>query len=82
MGHALLGDDTYGPGNAAAAKLVAGKRSSLLPRLRALLDAFGRPALHARTLGFTHPITGQRLQFDSELPADFRQLLEGLSPQQ
>ncbi len=30
----------------------------------------GRQALHAATLGFDHPETGERLRFDSELPAD------------
>ena len=35
-----------------------------------------RHALHAKTLGFVHPRTGQELFFDSELPADMEQLLE------
>lgn len=33
-------------------------------------------ALHAKVLGFDHPITGEYLEFDSELPAYFQQLLE------
>ncbi|WP_035842640.1 RluA family pseudouridine synthase [Crocinitomix catalasitica] len=33
-------------------------------------------ALHAKTLGLTHPTTGERLFFDSELPTGFTQLLE------
>lgn len=37
-----------------------------------LVEALGRPALHAKSLGFTHPITGQRLQFTSDLPPDFQ----------
>lgn len=36
----------------------------------------GRPALHAGALGFTHPRTGERLQFDAGLPADLAELLE------
>ncbi len=36
----------------------------------------GRQALHARALGFQHPITGQALSFDSGLPADFSAALE------
>lgn len=36
-----------------------------------LLADLGRPALHAKSLGFTHPITGDRLQFTSDLPQDF-----------
>ena len=36
-------------------------------RSKQLLDALGRPALHAKSLGFTHPITGKDLQFDSQV---------------
>lgn len=35
------------------------------------LKELNRPALHAQTLGFTHPLSGERMQFTSELPADF-----------
>ncbi len=35
----------------------------------------GRPFLHAETLGFEHPETGQWMQFSSELPADLADLL-------
>lgn len=38
--------------------------------------AAGRPMLHAATLGFTHPTTGEHLAFESALPADFRAILE------
>lgn len=34
--------------------------------------------LHARLLGFVHPRTGEYMEFESELPADFRQVLEKL----
>lgn len=78
IGHPLLADDTYSAGNAAAARALAGRRASLAPRLKAALDAFSRPALHALTLGFDHPVTGDRLQFESQLPGDFLQLLEEL----
>ena len=36
---------------------------------RALKD-LARPALHAQTLGFTHPMSGARMQFTSDLPPD------------
>ena len=39
-------------------------------------DAMPRHALHAKTLGFTHPKTGKWLQFDSELPEDFTTVLD------
>ena len=62
IGHPLLGDPVYG-------------RSP--PRLRPLLSSLGfrRQALHAAELGFIHPVTGEKLHFASELPADMQQLL-------
>jgi 23S rRNA pseudouridine1911/1915/1917 synthase len=39
-----------------------------------------RPMLHARTLGFTHPRTGERMVFEQEPPADFRAMVESLRP--
>ena len=35
-----------------------------------------RQALHAKTLGFEHPRTGERMSFDSEIPADMQALIE------
>ena len=35
-----------------------------------------RQALHAKSLTFDHPVTGKRLSFDSDLPADMRQVIE------
>jgi 23S rRNA pseudouridine1911/1915/1917 synthase len=39
-----------------------------------------RPFLHAAELAFDHPVTGERLEFRSELPPDLAGLLAGLSP--
>lgn len=83
LGHPLLGDDTYGGGSAAAAAalsagLPAARRAQRAAAATALVAALGRPALHAKTLGFTHPITGERLQFDSELPPDLQAALDAL----
>ncbi len=39
-------------------------------------QAMPRMALHAKSLGFTHPVSGKRLYFESELPADFSTVLE------
>lgn len=65
IGHALLGDPVYG---------------RTPPRLRSLLAdlEFRRQALHARELGFVHPVSGERLHWHSELPADLRELLDAL----
>ncbi|PZN94260.1 MAG: RluA family pseudouridine synthase [Alphaproteobacteria bacterium] len=66
IGHALLGDAVYGrtPG-------------SLAGDLQAL--NFRRQALHAATLGFVHPVTQEKLSFESALPADIVELIGRLS---
>jgi 23S rRNA pseudouridine1911/1915/1917 synthase len=46
--------------------------------LLARLD-FRRQALHAATLGFTHPVSGDRMRFSSDLPTDMTELIEGVS---
>ncbi len=68
IGHALMGDPTYG-----------GRRrlSSIAPGAEAG-NTFARQALHAETLGFTHPVSGESLQFSSPVPDDFERLLEAL----
>jgi 23S rRNA pseudouridine1911/1915/1917 synthase len=38
-----------------------------------------RPFLHAQTLGFTHPTSGERLTFQCELPPDLTELLDRCS---
>ncbi|AZI38291.1 RluA family pseudouridine synthase [Caenibius tardaugens NBRC 16725] len=63
IGHALLGDPTYGRPN-----------SKLKPLLTAL--QFRRQALHAAVLGFIHPVLGTTVRFESPLPADMRELIE------
>ncbi len=70
-GHGLIGDPVYGGRRKLAEKSVgaAGQAAAL---------AFGRQALHAATLGFVHPVTGEALQFSSPLPPDMRALLAAL----
>jgi len=43
--------------------------------LRNMFEALPRQALHAKTLGFTHPGTGERMDFQSELPEDMQKVL-------
>ena len=50
---------------------VYGKRNPLLP-------AFPRQALHATRLGLVHPLTSLKMQWEVPLPADMRELLDGL----
>ncbi len=40
------------------------------------LEAVGRHLLHARRLGFEHPVDGRKLAFEAPLPSDFRSVLE------
>ena len=65
IGHALLGDAVYGR--------TQGKLAPLLKDL-----AFERQALHAATLGFVHPVTQEKLSFESPLPADMVALMDAL----
>lgn len=50
--------------------------------LRALSEGLGRQALHAAVLGFVHPITGERLRFESPLPEDMARALAELRARQ
>ena len=61
-GHPLVADELYGGG---------GRLSGVGdPVLKQMIRAMGRHALHAKTLGFLHPVSGEYLEFDTELPAD------------
>lgn len=68
-GHPLVGDPVYGSGR--QARRAAGPAGAALAR-------FPRQALHAYRLGFVHPATGERLAFESPLPADMAALLSEL----
>ncbi len=71
LGHPLLGDGVYGGGFFTKAK-------QLSEEAQQALKALGRQALHARALGFEHPVTGEELLFESEPPEDFADLVETL----
>ncbi len=73
LGHPLVGDPVYGTG-------FRTKAARLGPAARAAAEALGRQALHAGTLGFAHPVTGERLRFESPLPPDLAALREALAP--
>ena len=70
IGHPVLGDPDYGQG-------FRTKANRLPERLRDLVKAFPRQALHARLLGFDHPATGEHMRFEADLPADMAVLVEG-----
>jgi 23S rRNA pseudouridine1911/1915/1917 synthase len=53
------------------------------PRLIAVAEGIGRQALHAESLAFTHPVSGEALSFSSEVPQDFARalvMLRNLTP--
>lgn len=64
IGAPVIGDVTYG------------NFSTLPADLRKAANTFGRQALHAAALEFIHPTTGKLIKFESELPGDFKKLLE------
>ncbi len=69
----LLGDQTYGK---TGAFKTANSVSEL--KLKAALSNFRRQALHAKSLGFIHPITEEFMQFESPLPEDMTILEKSL----
>ena len=77
IGHPLFGDETYSS-TAAAGSIVGAGRPPRTAAAQAAARRLGRPALHAKTLGFLHPATGERLLFDSELPPDLAAALDAL----
>ena len=67
LGFPVVGDETY------RGRGVAGAFQD--PELRRLAGALDGLALHAATLGFTHPVSGARLEFSAPLPPAFERLL-------
>jgi 23S rRNA pseudouridine1911/1915/1917 synthase len=66
IGHPLLGDPVYG-------------RTKQVHRQILETLNFRRQALHAAHLGFIHPVTSKALAFESEMPADMRELFDTLA---
>lgn len=64
IGSPVVGDKVYGD------------LSNLPQIVREAAERFGRQALHAATLAFTHPVTDKRLAFSAALPTDMQTLLE------
>jgi 23S rRNA pseudouridine1911/1915/1917 synthase len=75
--HPVFGDPTYNGRNIVAGPGTAAQKSEV----HRLLDLIPRQALHAKTIGFLHPATGQQLFFDSALPPDMEAVLAFLRGQ-
>ena len=72
IGHPLFADTRYG-----GDKILWGNQFSRYKQfVHNCLSLCPRQALHAKTLGFVHPETGEELLFDSELPSDLSTLLD------
>jgi len=70
-GHGLIGDQTYGGRRKLNLKAVSAEAAQMV-------TAFPRQALHAAVLGFEHPVSGEVLRFEAELPSDIVALIEKL----
>ena len=72
IGHPLFNDDFYG-GDKIVKGTVYTKYKQFVDNCFAICQ---RQALHARTLGFTHPSSGKEMFFETELPADINEVIE------
>jgi len=72
IGHTLFNDKEYG-----GDKILKGTTFTKYKQfVENCFDICPRQALHAKTLGFEHPKSGERLSFDSELPEDMKSLVD------
>jgi 23S rRNA pseudouridine1911/1915/1917 synthase len=71
LGHPLFNDDFYG-GDRIVKGTVYSKYKQFVDNCFAICT---RQALHAKTLGFTHPTTGKEMFFETELPEDMDKVI-------
>lgn len=72
IGHTLFNDSRYG-----GDKMLRGERTANYNQFICnCMDICPRQALHARTLGFVHPVSGHEMFFEAPLPDDMSQLIE------
>ncbi|MFM7195859.1 MAG: RluA family pseudouridine synthase [Bacteroidota bacterium] len=71
LGHPIFNDAMYG-GDQILRGTVFTKYRQFVDNC---FDLCPRQALHAKTLGFIHPVTGEKLRFDSELPQDMQAVM-------
>ena len=72
IGHPLFADERYG-----GMEILRGQPTGTYRQfIHNCFEICPRQALHARTLGFRHPRTGEEMDFTSELPADLTKLIE------
>ncbi len=72
IGHTLFNDERYG-----GDKILKGTSFTKYKQfVENCFKILPRQALHAKTLGFVHPSSGKKMQFDSELPQDMTDCIE------
>ena len=72
IGHTIFNDERYGGHD-----VLKGTTSSKYKQfVKNCFEICPRQALHAKTLGFVHPRTGEFMNFESELPDDMQQLID------
>ena len=72
IGHPLFGDEKYG-----GMEILKGVKTQKYQQfIHNCFAVCPRQALHARSLGFVHPRTGERMYFEAEMPEDMNNLLE------
>jgi 23S rRNA pseudouridine1911/1915/1917 synthase len=72
LGHPVFGDPEYEGRKPHGVKLT----NKVKEESKTLLELIDRQALHAKVLGFIHPVTGQKLRFESEQPEDMKRVME------
>ncbi len=72
IGHTLFNDERYG-----GDKILKGTTFTKYKQfVENAFKVLPRQALHAKTLGFEHPVTGTQMRFDSEIPKDMDDCIE------
>ncbi len=70
IAHPVIGDQDYG--------MAFRTKANRLPEpLKTLVKEFPRQALHAKLLAFAHPVSGEMMRFEAEMPADMQSLVQG-----
>ena len=72
IGHPLFNDETYG-GNRVLKGTIFAKYKQFVENCFTLISG---QALHARSLGLIHPVSGIKLNFEVDLPEGFRKIIE------
>ncbi len=69
LGYPLIGDSIYGKDSRNLEKIKSDE-------LKTAIKSLGRQALHAKILGFIHPITKEKMHFENKTPKDIQTILD------